>query len=130
MIDSDYTFVNERLAKHYGLKGVEGPQMRKVTLESRNRDAAARFPRVISQVRRDNFVVVHADIRNKRDEIQKTYDVRKREKVQGYWTALELTMVDALLKTRTELATDKVDYNIGLTDDDFSRRQLERGSVR
>jgi mono/diheme cytochrome c family protein len=32
MIDSDYTFLNERLAKHYGIPGVVGPKMRKVTL--------------------------------------------------------------------------------------------------
>ena len=106
----------------------DGAKFPVYTLESRNRDAAARFPRVVSLVRRDNFIVVHAEIRNKRDEIQKTYDVRKLDKVQGYWTALELTMADALLKTRTELTTDKVEYNIGFTEDDFSRRQLERGS--
>lgn len=32
-LDSDYTFVNERLARHYGISGVEGNQFRKVTLE-------------------------------------------------------------------------------------------------
>ena len=32
LIDADYTFVNERLAKHYGLPDVKGPEMRKVTL--------------------------------------------------------------------------------------------------
>ncbi|MGN6384772.1 MAG: DUF1592 domain-containing protein [Verrucomicrobiota bacterium] len=32
MIDSDYTFLNQRLAKHYDIPGVEGNQMRKVTL--------------------------------------------------------------------------------------------------
>jgi hypothetical protein len=32
MLDSDYTFLNERLAKHYGIPGVEGNEMRKVTL--------------------------------------------------------------------------------------------------
>jgi len=32
LIDSDYTFLNERLAKHYGIQGVVGPKMRKVTL--------------------------------------------------------------------------------------------------
>jgi hypothetical protein len=32
LIDSDYTFLNERLARHYGIKGVSGPKMRKVTL--------------------------------------------------------------------------------------------------
>jgi hypothetical protein len=31
-LDADFTFVNERLAKHYGLKGVEGGAFRKVSL--------------------------------------------------------------------------------------------------
>jgi len=32
LIESDYTFLNERLAKFYGIDGVTGEQMRKVTL--------------------------------------------------------------------------------------------------
>jgi hypothetical protein len=32
LLDSDYTFVNERLAKHYGIPDVKGEQMRRVTL--------------------------------------------------------------------------------------------------
>lgn len=32
-LQSDFTFLNERLARHYGIKGVEGPQFRKVKLE-------------------------------------------------------------------------------------------------
>jgi hypothetical protein len=32
LVDSDWTFVNEELAKHYGLDGVTGPEMRKVQL--------------------------------------------------------------------------------------------------
>ena len=31
-LDSDYTFLNEKLAAHYGVPGVTGKQMRKVTL--------------------------------------------------------------------------------------------------
>ena len=31
LLDSDYTFLNERLAKHYGIEGVEGDEMRRVT---------------------------------------------------------------------------------------------------
>jgi len=33
LIDSDYTFLNEKLAKHYGIEGVKGSKMRKVSLE-------------------------------------------------------------------------------------------------
>jgi hypothetical protein len=32
-INSDYTFVNERLAKHYGIQGVKGSEFRKVSLK-------------------------------------------------------------------------------------------------
>jgi hypothetical protein len=32
LIDSDYTFVNDALARYYGIPGVEGKEMRKVTL--------------------------------------------------------------------------------------------------
>lgn len=31
-LDSDYTFLNERLAKHYGIEGVSGDEMRRVEL--------------------------------------------------------------------------------------------------
>lgn len=37
LIDSDYTFLNEELAQHYGIGGVEGDMFRKVTLQDRNR---------------------------------------------------------------------------------------------
>ena len=36
-LDADYTFVNDRLAKHYGLSGVSGSNFRKVTLPNGRR---------------------------------------------------------------------------------------------
>lgn len=36
-LDSDYTFVNERLAQHYGLSGVRGEEFRRVQLTDRRR---------------------------------------------------------------------------------------------
>ncbi len=99
------------------------------TLESRHRDPAARFPRVVSQVRRDNFVVVHAAIHNRRDETQKVFEVIRLEQIRGYWTSTELRMTDTLQRTRTELVFDSVEYDIGLKPDAFSRRELERGGA-
>src|SRR5262245_58774795 len=37
LIDADYTFVNERLARHYGIKGVYGSRFRRVTVTDPNR---------------------------------------------------------------------------------------------
>jgi mono/diheme cytochrome c family protein len=38
LMTADYTFVNERLARHYGIPGVYGSQMRRVTLTDEARD--------------------------------------------------------------------------------------------
>jgi hypothetical protein len=37
LLSADYTFVDERLATHYGIKGVYGPQFRRVKLTDPNR---------------------------------------------------------------------------------------------
>jgi mono/diheme cytochrome c family protein len=37
LLNADYSFLNERLARHYGIDGVEGAEMRKVHLDDRNR---------------------------------------------------------------------------------------------
>lgn len=37
LLDSDYTFVNETLAKHYGIDGVKGDAMQRVKLSSHDR---------------------------------------------------------------------------------------------
>ena len=37
LLNADYTFLNERLARHYGIPGVYGSSFRRVTLEDENR---------------------------------------------------------------------------------------------
>ncbi|HKQ76542.1 MAG TPA: DUF1592 domain-containing protein, partial [Blastocatellia bacterium] len=37
LLDADYTFLNQRLAEHYGIRGVYGSQFRRVTLTDPNR---------------------------------------------------------------------------------------------
>jgi Outer membrane lipoprotein-sorting protein len=96
-------------------------------LESRARDAHARYPRVLSTVRKDIFVVTRAEIFDRRNERAKEYRVRRLEPVQSIWTALDIEMVNHVERTRTELNVTSVRYDTGLTADDFSRRELERG---
>ncbi len=118
-----YSILDENASWSTG-SGLARPAWR---LESRRKDAAAKFPRVVSIVLKDLFVVAHAEIHNRRDEKQKTYAVRRLEPVEGIWTAMAAEMVDAQEKTRTELVVERIDYNVGLKASDFSRRELERG---
>jgi Outer membrane lipoprotein-sorting protein len=102
--------------------GVAHPAYR---LESKRKDRSAEFPRVVSLVLKETFVVVHADVYNRRDEKQKTYSVKRLEAVQGIWTVMQSSMANGLDKTRTDLVIEKMEYNIGLKEDAFSRRALE-----
>lgn len=94
-------------------------------LESKAKDASAEFPRSVSFVLKDRFLVTAADVFNRRNERVKHFEVRKMERVEGIWTVLDLVMTNERDNTRTELTTTAIDYNVGLTADDFSRRQLE-----
>lgn len=103
-----------------------GPPRPAWTLESRRKDASAEFPRVVSTVLKDTFVVAGADIFNRRNEKQKVYTVRRLEQVEGIWTVMSAQMVNALENTRTDLTIREADYNVGLGAAVFTRRELER----
>lgn len=66
LIDADYTFLNEELANHYGMNGVQGSKMRQVSLESSPRRgilghgsilAVTSFPGRTSPVLRGNWIL-------------------------------------------------------------------------
>jgi hypothetical protein len=97
-------------------------------LESRARDGRARYPRVVSLVRKDSFVVVEAGVYNRRNEREKAYTVSRVEQVEGIWTVMAAAMSNDLARTRTELTVLSADYNIGLDEAHFTRRELERGA--
>ncbi len=84
----------------------------------------------MSLVLKDSFVVVQADIYNRRNEKQKVYSVGRLEEVEKISTVMSSVMTNALEKSRTELEVESVDYNVGLNEADFSRRELERGAGR
>lgn len=113
--DYTYTLVNDTAANGTAY-----------TLESRAKNTNARFPRVVSTVRKDNFVVVRAQIFSKRDELAKEFEASRVEKVGKYWTVMAMTMKDLGQKTRTEMVVDKAEYDIGLSDAAFTRRELEK----
>jgi hypothetical protein len=99
-------------------------------LESKHKDASAQFPRVVSLVLKDSFLVAGADIFNRRNERQKVYTVRRIEQIENIWTVMDSEMTNALERSRTELTVERADYNVGLKEADFSRRELERGAGR
>jgi hypothetical protein len=122
--DYTYAFIDEN-ASWTAPDGSKHPAW---ALESRARDSRADFPRSVSLVLKDRFIVVGSDIFNRRDERVKRFDVRKLERIDGIWTVLEMTMANERDRTRTELSTSGIRYNVGLGEQDFTRRELEAGA--
>jgi hypothetical protein len=107
----------------------QGPDRRSYPawhLESRAKDAQTKYPRAVSTVLKDTFVVVAGDVFNRRNEREKQYQVRRLERIDGVWTAMDVVMTNELQKTRTELIVKSANYNVGLREADFSRRALEQ----
>lgn len=127
-VGTDFTYedIGGREFDDYTYALLEAPSGDTYRLESKRKGAGVTFPRVVSVVRADSFVVVQADVYNKRNERQKVYSVQKLARVEGIWTVLESTMADELNRTRTDLVVERIDYNVGLTETDFSRRELEK----
>ncbi len=122
--DYTYSFVNENAT----WTAPDGTRHDAWQLESRARSSGARYPRSISLIRKDSFVMVRAELFNQRNEREKVFEVRRLERVEGIWTTLALTVSNEREKTRTDLETTVIRYNIGLKEDQFSRRQLEQAA--
>jgi hypothetical protein len=119
-----YAFTNENAA----WMAAGGGSVPAWALESRARDSGADYPRSVSLVLKDRLIVAHADIYNRRNERAKVFDIRRLERIDGIWTVMDLVVVNEQQRTRTELTTTSIRYNVGLTEDDFSRRRLEEGA--
>jgi hypothetical protein len=122
--DYTYAFADENAA----WTAPDGSTHAAWALESRAKDRKAEFPRAISLVLKDRFIVVHADIFNRRDERAKVFDVRRLDRIDGIWTVMDLVVTNERDKTRTELTMTAIRYNVGLTENDFTGRQLEAGA--
>ncbi len=103
----------------------DGSRLPAWLLESKAKDQNSELPRSVSFVLKERFVIAAADVFNRRNERVKHFEVRRLERVENIWTVLDLVMSNERDNTRTELTTSSIDYNVGLTDEDFSRRNLE-----
>jgi hypothetical protein len=120
---SDYTYAFT--ADDTSWTAPDGTRLPAWLLESKAKDPNAQLPRSVSFVLKERFIITAADVFNRRNERVKHFEVRRLERIEGIWTALDVVMSNERDNTRTELTTTSIDYNVGLTEEDFSRRQLE-----
>ena len=78
------------------------------------------------EVRRDNGFPTLIEFFDARGAAVKRLTQRGLERRDGYWFARELEMEDLRSGHRTRLVVREIRFDVGLSDDFFSRRTLER----
>lgn len=107
--------------------GPDGTPYRYFKLQAKANDQRATYPTTVSHIARDTFIVMHSEFFDRAGQRRKMLDVGRLEKIQNIWTVMQMTMTTERDRTRTELRINTAQYNVGLTEDNFSRRELERG---
>ena len=88
------------------------------------------YKKSIVYVRQDNFMVIRAIHVLKSGNKVKYMEVKKLDRIDGIWVAVETWMKTTRNKRtlhRTILTMDNIQYNQGLDESIFSVRQLEKG---
>lgn len=128
---TDFSFedLEERDVSQYdyrllGEEAVDGAPCWKI--ESTPKESkSSQYTRSIVWIRKDNYAFARIDNFVKEQAVRRlTYaDIQN---VQGIWTARQLEMSDLRRGSRTRLTLDKLQYNLPMSDDDFTLQAIRR----
>ena len=130
-VNTDFTYedMERRRVEDYPhiISGEEKKQGRDCRiLESRPKaKVQSQYSLVKSWIAKDIYVPLFVEYYSKKEKPIKQYNVAKLEKIQGIWTEIEVVMIDLNRKHRTLIKVKDIKYNSNLTDDSFTRRNLE-----
>ncbi len=96
-------------------------------VESKSKDEDYMYSKTISWIRKDNFTGVKKEFYDEDGELLKILNIKKVEKISGYWiiTSSEMDNVQKNHKTTIQLSNVKV--NSGVSSSMFSERMMMRG---
>lgn len=80
-------------------------------------------------VRKDNFMVAKVEYYDKQNNILKVLEVKQIEKIDGFWTATEMEMVNHQRNHKTIIKIESIVYNESYDDSIFTVNSLEKGYI-
>lgn len=97
-------------------------------IEARPKESKiSQYDRSVLWVRKDRYVFWQIENFSK-DKLIRRAKYSDLENVQGIWTARTIEMADLRENSRTILRLDKLEYNVAVTDDQFTLQALRRES--
>ena len=78
-------------------------------------------------IRKDNYLVAQIEANNE-NGLARRINYRDIQNVQGHWTARRMEVLDARTNSRTVLKLEKLQYDVPLSENDFTLQALRRAS--
>jgi len=128
---TDFTFedLEERDVDQYqyaliGEEVVDGAPCWKIQ-STPKQSKRSQYSKSVVWIRKDNYAAARIESYVGSEAVRRLNysDIRQ---LQGIWTAHEMTMTDLKRGSRTRLALEGVQYNVALTDSDFTLQALRR----
>jgi outer membrane lipoprotein-sorting protein len=95
-------------------------------LELKRRPKSERiYPRVVAWVNRQDFTVSRMELYDEGNRLWKSSEI-VNEKIQGYWTPMQIKMTDVTKNHTTVMKISKIEYDTNIEDDIFTERYLKR----
>lgn len=86
----------------------------------------SQYSKIISWVDKESHLPLRIEFFDKKKRHCKSLEVKAIKKIDGIWTVMDMIMKDLLSKHATRMKTIRVEYNRGLSDDLFTKRNLEK----
>jgi hypothetical protein len=86
---------------------------------------SSQYTRTIMWFRKDNYVLAQSEGFSK-SGLARRINYRDIQNVQGHWTARLLEVLDTKANSKTVLKLEKLQYNVPVSDNDFTLQALRR----
>ncbi len=97
-------------------------------LESTPVDNEFDYARSVTLVDKESLLPMNVDYIDSKGRISRKFRLIRKERIDGIWTMMEMSMSDLENDHRTDIVITGVRYNAGVDDRLFTRRELERGA--
>lgn len=88
----------------------------------------ALYSKVKQWVRKDTYVPIYIEFYDPDGDLLKYSKVLKLERIDGYWTPVESVMHNVQTDHKTLMKIEKIEYDIDIPKQTFSKTNLERGA--
>jgi outer membrane lipoprotein-sorting protein len=125
--DFNYDDMSEfKLAKNHKAEILEEEPEMYVLKLTPNEGANKDYSYIRAWYRKDNFYPMRMEYYDKGGSLWRVLERRRLEKIQGYWFPMEMDMKDLKTDHSTLSSVNRVEFDKGLGDDVFSKRNLLR----